>query len=177
MLAAVGGLATLACNDPEVRFGRPGGLRVRGGLGGGSAADTCPYPPGTDETGATCPDWATEVYPLLDGPYACTKDGCHLPPGGEFNLNIPTGDPDGAYDALADYKNGDRPYIGEDLQSTAYILCNIWTATDSKIGSFMPLPGQGVTYIEDADLTLIANWVACGMKREGGGTGGAGGGG
>jgi hypothetical protein len=181
MFLIVGAMA-IGCDDPDVRFGPVGGLRVRGGIGGGDSGEACPYPPGTDETGATCPSWNDVIFPMLDedGLYGCARDGCH---GGAIgsnvgaaNLTMPPGDADGSYDALAAYTRGDRPYIGEGLQSTAYLLCNIWPESPGRIDPIMPIPlGDEVPLFSGSDLVTVANWVACGMPKAGGAIVGAGG--
>ena len=151
-----------ACQDETVRFGQPGGLRV--------TSEACPLPQGTDSE--ACPDWGSVVYPVLEA-NNCSQGGCH----GDVTDNaphLPAGDPATAYDNMAGYENYSRPYIGEGKQDTAFILCNLqekFNFIDSRV---MP-PGAKMN---EADLVVVGNWVACGMRKgEAGGGGNAGGGG
>ena len=180
-LIALLAMALSACDSDVVRFGPALGLRIRGGDGEFSE---CPLPQGS--TGDTCPDWATEIFPLFDGPtYGCTLTTCH---GGATEPIMPAGDADQSYDALANYVNPQlpsvdgepRPYIEagpypNDV-NPSYLLCNINFADDVSLGSPMP---KGFGALAGADLIAVGNWVACGMQKStslgagGGGVGGA----
>ena len=163
--------------------------------------DDCPYgPPGGpqrknaercevafDSAGCTV-TFRDDVFPILNGSSAaprsgggCTLPGCHTEGSqGGARLLIPTGvDADGLYAALAASKNdaGD-PYIAAD-NPNAWFLCNL----EAKVGggSAMP-PTAGLTDSpdtndDDTDRAVIEEWVRCGMKLDGAGTGGGGAGG
>ncbi|MEQ9325612.1 MAG: hypothetical protein RIF41_40985 [Polyangiaceae bacterium] len=168
------GAVALGCNDPEVRYGPVGGLRVRGG--GVDDGNACAYPPGTDETGTTCPPW-TEVYAIFNDPaVGCTLSNCHGV-GSLFAPTMPEDDPILGYENMKAYLSAEgRPYVSENAQNTAFLLCNIWQDAPTQIGSPMPRLGTpGIAPITAADLETIGNWVACGMLPDGGG--GVGGGG
>ena len=167
MLAA----AFLGCGaDDAPRFGPPGGLRVRSAAGSDLA---CELGAGVDTTGATCPDWPSEIFPLFDGPLACARGGCHgvSVPGqvGAAGLTLVAGDATASYAALASYAAHDRPYVREGAPDEAYILCNL----DGTLGTRMPIAPPAEP-LAAADRVLVGNWVACGMHPDG--AGGAGGG-
>lgn len=175
LLMALGAVG-FGCNDPEVRYGPVGGLRVRGG--GVDDGDACAYPPGTieDATGAACPSWQ-EVYDIFEDPaVGCTLSNCHGV-GSLFPPTMPEGDPDTAYQNMKAYLSAEgRPYVAENAQATAFLLCNIWQDAPTQIGSPMPRLGTaGIAPISEADLATIGTWAACGMLPDGGG--GVGGGG
>ncbi len=168
--------APAACDDGDVRFGPPGGLRVRTDDAVGSS-EPCPLPEGA--TGATCPEWADAVFPAIfaSETYKCSADGCHGPGGTpSAGLTLYPDDADKTYDALAAYQNYGRPYVSEGEPAKAYLLCNLTNSPDVSLGTVMP----PTALIEGEDLVLLGDWVACGMKKQGGtpvtGTGGAGGG-
>ena len=166
----------LTCLPDEPRFGPPNGLHEPGMGDGGSGGRLCALPPGVDASGATCPDWTTEVFPLLDQPYACTSDGCHGDINGSKGLTLVSGDGAATYAALAAYDNADgHPYIRPGGTDDAYILCNVWNEAPRKLGSRMPIVQGEIPLIQGDDLITIGNWVACGMPENGaGGSGGSG---
>lgn len=158
-----------ACLEGSVEFGPPNNLRLRGN----ASIEPCVLPEGAD--GSVCPDWETEVFPLLDEKYNCALSGCHLGPNDPTGVNMVKGDHVATHAALTAFTNNDRPYISETEPENAYLLCNIDPAAPVLIGSFMP---RGEV-ISPEDLIIIGNWVACGMKLSGGtpvdtGGGGAG---
>ena len=171
---AVGAALVGACQDFTVRFGPPNNLRLRDS----KSVEACPAPPGA--TGAVCPDWATKVFPVLDGEAnRCTNEACHSEGSPSKGLALFAGDAAKTYAAMAKYKNAaGRPYVVDaelgDPELPAYMLCNL--TANPLVGSRMPL-GEAMTA---ADLATIGDWVLCGMKEEGGtplpsGAGGAGG--
>ncbi|MSP25192.1 MAG: hypothetical protein EXR75_08510 [Myxococcales bacterium] len=172
---AVAVAASLGCDDAEVRFGPPGGLRIRtdGAVG---SAKACPLPAGA--SGAECPEWADSVFPTIfdSEKYRCSAKGCHsgTPSAG---LALFPGDPDKSYESMKAYENFGRPYISDLEPAKAYLLCNLTDEPKFSLGTVMP---KNAALIEETDLVLLGNWVACGMAKEGGtpvmGTGGAGGG-
>lgn len=179
-LIIVGGLsaATLGCDDPEVRYGPVGGLRVRGSgnEGGGGPSNACEIPPEADL--ATCPDWATEVFPLFDSPqYACTSNICHGVGSDAAGLTMPAGDAAASYAAMANFTRDGRPYVSSSPEEAPYLMCNIWRDAPVQVGVLMPVVAGDIQLVEGADLGLIGNWADCGMPQEGGAIAGAGGGG
>lgn len=179
LLAAFAALPMLVgCLEDSVRFGPVGGLRVRGGDGTNTA---CSPPPGAD--GATCPNYTTVIWPLLndDNIYACTKDGCHGGINGAANLTMPKDDPMGSYDAMAAYKRDERPYIGL-ASENPYFICNVWPTSPERIDPIMPIPTGNIKLVSQADLVLLGNWAQCDFIEDGtdmgsGPAAGAGGGG
>jgi hypothetical protein len=174
----LGGVLALAlvwaCQDPTVRFGPPNNLRQRDS----KSVEVCEPPPGA--TGATCPEWETEVFPLLDNETnRCTNEACHSEQSPSKGLALYKGDAAKTYAALAKYKNAaGRPYVADadmaDPELPPYMLCNL--SANPLVGSRMPL---GEPMGAD-DLTMFGNWALCGMKEMGGtpvpsGAGGAGG--
>ncbi|MBM4377184.1 MAG: hypothetical protein FJ095_19055 [Deltaproteobacteria bacterium] len=163
------GLAAAACDDGEVRFGPPNNLRFPDGGTG-----ICPAPTGA--TGETCPEWETDVFPMLENNSGCTNKACHSEDKPSGGLALHEGDATKSYEALAAFKNqAGRPYVADadtvDPEAPPYMLCNV-TATP-PIGPLMPPSGMS-----DEDLVVLGNWALCGMKLKGGtpiGQGGAGG--
>lgn len=168
-LLALAATLGVGCLEDDVTYGPVGGLRIRGEV----APDPCALPAGLDGPPAVCPDWATDVFPLLDGTYGCTLDGCHAGPNDPTGVNMVPGDADASYDALAAFVRGDRPYIAPNGQEEAYLLCNIDQNAPVRIGTLMPTTSPKIA---GDDLITIAGWVACGMLKTGG-TPGVGGGG
>ena len=152
-------LLLISCDDDEVRFGPPGGLRV--------TSEACPLPPSS--SASDCPDWSTVVFPILEA-NSCSAAGCHATAADNQPVIVP-GDPSTSYDNLAAYENYSRPYIQANRPDRAFVLCNL-QPTFNFIDSFV-MPPSGP--IAAADLTVIGNWVACGMQKFGGGVGGNGG--
>ncbi len=171
--------ATSACNDGEVRFGPPGGLRIRGLA---TSTDICPLPPGVSATPAPAEcatvSWQDDIFPkYFDAgtPYLCANSGCHEGPNDPTGVNMVPGDADASYIALAAFMNGGRPYFSENPDDAPYLMCNIDPATTVPLGS--PMPRGPV--VSPEHLEEIGLWVACGMVNDsmGGGVGGGGGGG
>lgn len=163
--------ALVACEDDNVRFGPPNNLRPPGG---GSVA--CPAPAGA--TGTVCPEWETEVFPMLEEKSGCTNKACHSEDKPSGGLALVEGDAAKSYEALAAFKNAaGRPYVADaekaDPEAPPYMICNV-TATP-PVGPLMPPSGMS-----DEDLVVLGNWALCGMKQKGGtpleGSGGSGGG-
>ena len=170
------GLAAAACLEDDVRYGPPGGLRIRGANQTGDEG-ACPLPADIDPV--ACPDWSTQIFPMFDatGKFGCALDFCHgVPPGGA-SLYMPPGDPATSYDNMAAYAPFGRPYIGPDAQDTAYLICNLSSDPDVNLGTaVMPKIVAGVEGLPlGDDLKMIAEWVNCGMPK--GASGGVGGGG
>ncbi len=177
-----GGMLLLAagCDDGDVRFGPPGGLRIRGVT---TVTAECPLPMGVpvDPTPAEC---ATVAWGGAQGIFAkymdaglprgnCAAGGCHNGPNDPTGVNMAAGDPDVSWDALAAFSNGGRPYVSSDPNAAPYLMCNIDPATTVPYGSPMP---KGPIY-EPAELQEIGLWAACGMAKDGIAGGGVGGGG
>jgi hypothetical protein len=162
-------VALWGCATDEVEFGPPGGLRAR--REGNTDNAACPTEAAAD--GSVCPDWSTELFPMLDetGPYGCALASCHGTAPGAAGLHIPPGDASTAYDNMAAFENAGRPYVGGE---DSYILCNLSPDPDVKIGSLMPLVGGPVEgLVMGDDLVALGNWVLCGGPKTGsGGTGG-----
>ena len=175
LIALLIATAALGCEGDEVRFGQPGGLRVRGqDEGTGGTLAPCPL---VDEGPLdVCPDWEQDVFlPLLDDKYGCTTEGCHGAVTFAKNLALAPGDAAASYDLMAKYESDltVRPYVQEDGQDAAYLLCNLNPDPAFLIGNkFMPI-GPPVT---QEDLVTIGNWARCGMKKTGGTPPGGGGG-
>ena len=73
-------LGAAACLEDDVRYGPPGGLRIRGANQTGNEG-ACAMPPDIDQ--ASCPDWETQIFPLFDedGKFGCSLGFCHgVPP-------------------------------------------------------------------------------------------------
>jgi hypothetical protein len=176
VVSLVGVMAVAAasgCDDDKVRFGPPGGLRIRGAQTGVA----CPLPPGVspNPTPAECTvSWANDVFPLFDetGPYLCALGGCHNGPNDATGVNMVAGDEEGSYIALAAFVNGGRPYISPNAEDSPYLMCNIDPKTTAPYGT--PMPDLS-TVVSDADLQLIGLWAACGMENDDGVGSGAGG--
>ncbi len=176
--------ATTACDDGAVRFGPPGGLRIRGVA---SVDDVCPLPGSVSPTPSAvecaASTWKGEIFPrFFDAgtPYLCANAGCHAGPDDPTGVNMVIGDAAASYSALANFSNGGRPYFSEDPADAPYLLCNIDAGTSVPYGSPMP---KGPVVSSD-DLAIIGLWVACGMVNDtvpgggaGGGVGGMGAGG
>jgi hypothetical protein len=166
---------TVGCEDDKVRFGPPGGLRIRGGAQAGLA---CPLPAGVSPTPtpAECAavSWANDVFPLFDatGPYLCALGGCHDGPNDINGVNMVSGNEELSYQALAAFTNGGRPYVSPNVDDNPYLICNIDPMTTEPYGTPMPDLSMVVT---PADLALIGTWAACGMVNDDGAGSGAGG--
>jgi hypothetical protein len=182
------GFAASAClAEDELLFGEPDTLSRRftkaSGTSGAGGAYQCPLPGAT----ADCPDWATQIFPLIDSPkYACTTLGaCH--DVGKSQPRIVAGDAAASYASLAAFKSAKaaakgRPYFGKPEE--AYILCNlVWdgqTAAKKNPLDTTEMPSgaaEGMGAYTTADIALIASWVKCGSPEKGGAATGTGGGG
>lgn len=160
--------------DDDCPYGPPGGPQKEAKPGGCATI--------IDE-GATCEvTWAGDVFPILSSPQpsggpACSNKFCHGPgTPGAVDMLIPTETPtsDELYDILASVTNdaGD-PYIAEGDENS-WFLCNVGATPGGGVA--MP-PTSGFT-AAPTELAVLAEWVRCGMKKDGvAGTGGAGGGG
>lgn len=181
VLIAVLGAIT-ACDDGEVRFGPPNGLRIRGNA---TVTDACPLPAGVPAapTPAECAaiSWQNEIFPQFfdasppmgAGAYLCANNGCHAGPNDPTGVNMVIGDAAASYTALANFENGGRPYFSADAADAPYLLCNIDPNTTVFYGTPMPL-GPVVT---PEHLVRIGTWAACGMPNDsvpGGGPGAGG---
>lgn len=174
-------LCVSACNDGEVRYGPPGGLRIRGD------DPACP-PPDLAPSQAEC---ATVGWAGSDGVFAkhfdadtagaCTLGPCHQGPDDPTGVNMVAGDAAASYAALAAFTAGDGgyPYISTNLDDSPYLLCNINPQSAVIVGSIMPKGKSGYTPEALAEIEL---WVACGMENDAvgevsapGGSGGIGG--
>jgi hypothetical protein len=92
--------------------------------------------------------------------------------GGRDRRRAVRGDGGGAWATTA------PPYIEEDADN-AYFLCNVFGTLGG--GSAMPptagLTDDPATDADDGHAAIIEEWVRCGMKLDGAGTGGGGTGG
>lgn len=178
-LVATAGFLT-ACNDGEVRFGPPGGLRIRGNV---TVSEACPLPMGVSETPSAA-ECATVTWGGPQGIFAkymdaglvrgnCAAGGCHNGPNDPTGVNMVAGDASLSYDALALFTNGGRPYVSTDAATEPYLMCNIDPGTSAPYGAPMP---KGPIY-EPMELQEIGLWAACGMSKDGDLGGGVGGGG
>jgi hypothetical protein len=176
-------MGSQACIEDDVLYGEVGGLRRRPGGSVIAGQQVCPIPADTNPN--ACPDWATQVFPIFDRPapglpnYGCMIEGVCHGPGGEDPVLVPN-DPSATYDILAGWKDkeGTYPYIGENLEDTAYILCNLdptGTVNPSFNSALMPQVTGSVQRLSEADFQIVAEWVACGMQKGPGMAAGAGG--
>lgn len=160
--------------------------------------DSCPYgPPGgpqrtkaegceyqLDDANCTV-TFRDDVYPILVAPSfgaesggGCTQAACHGASGTGATAMVVAEDatPEELYAAMAAVvgDNG-APYIEEGADD-AYFLCNVFGTLGG--GSAMP-PTAGLTDDpntpdDDTHAAVIEEWVRCGMKLDGAGSGGGG---
>lgn len=163
--------------------------------------DGCPYgPPGGpqrtqasgcvvqfDDSDCTV-TFRDDVFPILAAESnpkgrsggGCTSAACHGPNGGgKADLAFPSDTPtaDEVYNAMtAISDDAGNPYVAAN-NAKAWFLCNL-KGIDGG-GSAMP-PTAGLSDSEstedDGDMAVIEEWVRCGMKLDGTGTGSGGGG-
>lgn len=161
--------------------------------------DGCPYgPPGGpqrtqasgcqvqfDDSNCTV-TFRDDVFPILTAPVnpvgrsggGCTSAACHGPNGGgKADLAFPSDTPtaDEVYNGMAALTDdAGNPYVAAN-NPKAWFICNL-RGVDGG-GSAMP-PTAGLSDSEsaedDQDLPIIEEWVRCGMKLDGTGTGGGG---
>lgn len=161
-LLLVGLVGAAACEEDQVRFGPPNNLRLRDS----KSIDPCPNPPGA--TGETCPEWETEVFPILDSDkVGCTAIGCHSEESPSKGLALYKGDAAKSYEAMSKYVNAaGRPYLkdvdDQDPDKPPYLICNL--TANPLVGSRMPLGDP----MSKEDLVVLGNWALCGMKQAGG---------
>lgn len=150
------------CEEDDVRFGPPNNLRRE------RSGNFTPCPPPSPSPDAKCPDWATEVFPLLDGAAGrCTNESCHSATSPHAGLVLYAGEPDASYASLAAYEDANgRPYVGDgdtpEEGLDPYFLCNLTAAP--LVGTRMPLGGA----MPPDALVLMRDWVSCGMRGPGG---------
>jgi hypothetical protein len=179
-LLALVSAALLGCLDDKVTFGPPQGLRRSTRC----FDEVCPIPAASE--GMACPDFATQVFPLLDDPilYGCTLAGCHGDPARQAGFFMPAGDADSSYDNMAAYVNPDlnRPYVSSDPADKPYFLCNL--STDPEVNACSEhMPTEGFARVEGSNLAILGAWALCNMPKQsesgagGEGVGGAGAGG
>ena len=163
---AVGLQLFSACYDvADQSYGNANGLS-RSNLPGeaGAAAATCDTSTLHFDGGA-CPSFAHDVYPYMQGPWACVSGGCH---GGS---QVPKMDPESASATLASLQGttvAGKIYIpsattgaasGADLASSTSMLCNL----QNICGNGMPLtPGAPLSASEQC---LIQAWINCGAPQ------------
>lgn len=130
-----------------------------------------------------------DVFPILTASWlaprsggGCTTVACHGPSSAGYPFFGVPEEPtaDDVYLALIRAERKDEtphPYVEED-NPNAWFLCNV--RGDWAGGLPMPtatgLSDDPTTTLDDDDLSTITEWVRCGMKLDGLGSGGAGGG-
>jgi hypothetical protein len=158
--------------DDDCPFGPPGGPQRKN-------ATKCVVV--LDDAGCT-KTFRDDVFPILTGAVAgrsgggCSQPNCHGPntQGGAILPISAAPTPDELYATLAAFRNdaGD-PYI-EEGNANAWFLCNL----TGRVGGGNPMPPTaGLTDApnsteDDQDLATVEEWVRCGMKLDGIGTGG-----
>ena len=166
LVALAAGLAAFsACYDvSEPSYGNANGLSVSNLPGeAGSAAATCDSTSLKFDSGS-CPSFKNDIFPYMQGPWACVSGGCH---GGN---TAPKMDPENAGPTLAALRVATvagRNYIpsaaaasaGGDLSSTTSMLCNV----QGSCGSKMPkAPGVDLTSTEQC---IVQAWINCGSPQ------------
>ncbi len=164
--------------DDSCPYGPPGGPQR-------TKAEGCVYELDSADCTVTFRD---DVYPILRAPNfgaesggGCALAPCHGPSGTGASALVVAEDAtaDELYAAMAAVvgDNG-APYIEEDADN-AYFLCNVFGTLGG--GSAMPptagLTDDPATDADDGHAAIIEEWVRCGMKLDGAGTGGGGTGG
>jgi hypothetical protein len=165
-------------ND-DCPYGPPGGPQR-------DQADTCQVTIDKENCTKTFRD---DVYPILmrgidkdNSGGGCTVPGCHGPTakGGIEAIVLPEGaTADELYNLLAGYENeaGQKYWALDD--SDTFALCNLKATIGG--GAAMPpsagLTNASTTAVDDNDISVVEEWIRCGMELNGAGTGGGGTGG
>jgi len=153
-----------ACFDvADTSYGNPNGL-LRANIPGeaGSISTTCDTTALKFDSG-TCPSFKSDIFPYMQGPWACVSGGCH---GGQSTPRMDPENPTITLAALRAANVAGRSYVPpasavggggtSDLASSTSMLCNVQGACGRK----MP-EGVGKPLTSD-EQCIITAWLNCG---------------